>query len=33
MRYGDFKKHIAEAVIARLEPIQKRFDEITAEAG
>jgi tryptophanyl-tRNA synthetase len=33
MRYGDFKKRIAEAVIARLEPIQKRFQEITAEAG
>ena len=33
MRYGDFKKHIAEAVITRLEPIQKRFREITAEAG
>ena len=33
MRYGDFKKRVAEAVIARLEPIQKRFREITAEAG
>jgi tryptophanyl-tRNA synthetase len=33
MRYGDFKKRVAEAVIARLEPIQKRFHEITAEAG
>jgi tryptophanyl-tRNA synthetase len=33
MRYGDFKKRVAEVVIARLEPIQKRFHEITAEAG
>ena len=33
MRYGDFKKRIAEAVIARLEPIQKRFREITSDAG
>ena len=33
MRYGDFKKRVAEAVIARLEPIQKRFHEVTAEAG
>jgi tryptophanyl-tRNA synthetase len=31
MRYGDFKKHIAEAVIARLEPIQRRYREITAD--
>jgi tryptophanyl-tRNA synthetase len=33
MRYGDFKKRVADAVIARLEPIQKRFREITAEPG
>lgn len=33
MRYGDFKKRVADAVIARLEPIQKRFHEITAEAS
>src|SRR6476646_4541125 len=32
MRYGDFKKRIADAVIARLEPIQKRFREIISEA-
>jgi tryptophanyl-tRNA synthetase len=32
MRYGDFKKRIADAVIARLEPIQKRFREITSDA-
>jgi tryptophanyl-tRNA synthetase len=31
MRYGDFKKRIAEAVIARLEPIQKRYRDITAD--
>jgi tryptophanyl-tRNA synthetase len=31
MRYGDFKKRVAEAVIARLEPIQKKYREITAE--
>jgi tryptophanyl-tRNA synthetase len=29
MRYGDFKKLVAEAVIARLEPIQARYREIT----
>ena len=33
MRYGDFKKRVAEAVIARLEPIQRRYKEITAEPG
>ena len=33
MRYGDFKKRVAEAVIARLEPIQKRYAEIAAEPG
>jgi tryptophanyl-tRNA synthetase len=33
MRYGDFKKCVADAVIARLEPIQKRFREITAQPG
>jgi tryptophanyl-tRNA synthetase len=31
MRYGDFKKRVAEAVIARLEPIQRRYHEITAD--
>jgi tryptophanyl-tRNA synthetase len=29
MRYGDFKKRVAEAVISRLEPIQSRYREIT----
>jgi tryptophanyl-tRNA synthetase len=33
MRYGDLKKTVAEAVIASLEPIQKRYREITAETG
>ena len=33
MRYGDFKKRVAEAVIARLEPIQNRFREITSDAS
>ena len=31
LRYGDFKKRIAEAVVARLEPIQTRYREITAD--
>ncbi|HTU46170.1 MAG TPA: tryptophan--tRNA ligase [Bryobacteraceae bacterium] len=31
MRYGDFKKRVAEAVIARLEPIQQKYREITAD--
>jgi tryptophanyl-tRNA synthetase len=33
MRYGDLKKTVAEAVIAALEPIQKRYREIAAETG
>ncbi|MBS1875918.1 MAG: tryptophan--tRNA ligase [Acidobacteria bacterium] len=33
MRYGDLKKQVAEAVISHLEPIQKRYREITAEPG
>jgi tryptophanyl-tRNA synthetase len=33
MRYGDLKKTVAEAVVAALEPIQKRYREITAETG
>jgi tryptophanyl-tRNA synthetase len=33
MRYGDLKKTVAEAVIAALEPIQKRYREIVAEKG
>jgi tryptophanyl-tRNA synthetase len=31
LRYGDFKKQIAEAVIARLEPIQKRYRQLTSD--
>ena len=30
-RYGDFKKLVAEAVIARLEPIQERYRQVTAD--
>jgi tryptophanyl-tRNA synthetase len=33
MRYGDLKKTVAEAVIAALEPIQKRYREIMDESG
>jgi tryptophanyl-tRNA synthetase len=33
MRYGDLKKQVAEAVIAGLEPLQKRYREITSEPG
>jgi len=33
MRYGDLKKTVAEAVIASLEPIQKRYRDIVAEKG
>jgi tryptophanyl-tRNA synthetase len=31
MRYGDLKKQVAEAVVAGIEPIQKRYAEITAD--
>ncbi len=31
MRYGDLKKTVAEAVVAGLEPLQKRYKEITAD--
>ena len=31
MRYGDFKKRVAEAVVSRLEPIQQRYREITSD--
>jgi tryptophanyl-tRNA synthetase len=33
MRYGDLKKQVAEAVASALEPVQKRYREITSEAG
>jgi tryptophanyl-tRNA synthetase len=32
LRYGDFKKLVAEAVISRLEPIQRKYREITADS-
>jgi tryptophanyl-tRNA synthetase len=32
-RYGDLKKQVAEMVIGHLEPLQKRYREITAEPG
>ncbi len=31
LRYGDFKKLVSEAVIARLAPIQQRYREVTAD--
>lgn len=31
LRYGDFKKRVAEAVIARLEPIQNRYRQVTSD--
>jgi len=31
MRYGQLKKEVAEAVIAALEPIQKKYEELTAD--
>lgn len=33
MRYGDFKKQVAEMVATSLEPLQKRYREITSEPG
>jgi tryptophanyl-tRNA synthetase len=31
MRYGDFKKRVAEIVIAQLAPLQERYREVTAD--
>jgi tryptophanyl-tRNA synthetase len=31
MRYGDLKKQVVDAVVSGLEPIQKRYAEITAD--
>jgi tryptophanyl-tRNA synthetase len=31
MRYGDLKKQVVETVVASLEPLQKRYDEIMAD--
>lgn len=33
MRYGELKKQVADMVIAHLEPIQARYQQITTEAG
>ncbi|MGD1093855.1 MAG: tryptophan--tRNA ligase [Bryobacteraceae bacterium] len=33
MRYGDLKKQVADAVVAALEPIQKRYRDIMDETG
>jgi len=33
MRYSDLKKQVAEMVVANLEPLQKRYHEITADPG
>jgi tryptophanyl-tRNA synthetase len=33
MRYGDLKKQVAEMVATSLEPIEKRYREITADPG
>jgi tryptophanyl-tRNA synthetase len=31
MRYGDFKKRVAEILISRLEPIQERYRRVMAD--
>jgi tryptophanyl-tRNA synthetase len=33
MRYGELKKQVAEMVVSRVEPLQKRYQAITAEPG
>ena len=33
MRYGDLKKTVAEAVVAGLEPVQKRYEQVMADPG
>jgi tryptophanyl-tRNA synthetase len=33
MRYGDLKKQVADMVIAKLEPFQRRYQEISGEPG
>jgi len=33
MRYGDLKKQVAEMVVSKLEPFQKRYAEISSEPG
>jgi tryptophanyl-tRNA synthetase len=31
MRYGDLKKQVAEMVIAKLEPMQKKYEELMSD--
>jgi len=33
MRYGELKKTVADAVVAGIEPIQRRYREITEDPG
>jgi len=33
LRYGDLKKQVVEAVVAGLEPVQRRYAEVTADPG
>ncbi|HUS05474.1 MAG TPA: tryptophan--tRNA ligase [Bryobacteraceae bacterium] len=33
MRYGDLKKQVAEMVVSRIEPMQRRYREIVSEPG
>jgi tryptophanyl-tRNA synthetase len=33
LRYGDLKKQVAEMVVAKLEPVQRRYHEIIADQG
>src|SRR5579884_713232 len=33
LRYGDLKKQVAEMVVSKLEPLQKRYREIVSEPG
>ena len=33
LRYGELKKQVAEMVVAHLEPLQKRYQEIVSEPG
>src|SRR5580658_10034340 len=33
LRYGDLKKQVAEMVISKLEPVQRRYREITSDPG
>jgi len=33
MRYGDMKKNVTEMIVSKLEPIQRKYAELTAEKG